>query len=227
MLTDLEYTFLCACQEAVLRQQELVPMLAHSLDVEPNEVFYHWVKPPRPHREQRGKIANTDWKYYFHGYECDLKNAQDGRFLRIDFGPHGRFDTFSGWGVLQFVMTTKSPWRVFPDLQAFLAEKSPPYNELSGSHQKMTQLASRMVELNLVEAADSELCKLIEEHTYIEPNGWHVVKLPAPYNDWTRPEFWDSAVCKKWVFSDLGKRVIAGGVQVLAQHRGLTFACAE
>jgi hypothetical protein len=213
VITDLEYAFLCASQEAVLRQQELVPMLAQSLGVEPNEVFYHWVKPPRC--EQSGKIVDTDWKYYFHGYECNLKHSQDGRFLRIDFGPHGRFDTFSGWGVLQFVMTTTSPWKGFPDLQAFLAEKSPPYNELSGSHQRMTQLARRMAELHLVEAADSELCELVEKHTYIEPNGWHVVKLPAPFNDWTRSEFWDSAVCERWVFSDLGKRVITEGAQVL------------
>lgn len=214
MITDLEYAFLCACQEAVLRQQELVPMLAQSLGVKPNEVFYHWVKPPRC--EQTGKIVDTDWKYYFHGYECDLKNSEDGRFLRIDFGPHGRFDTFSGWGVLQFVMTTKSPWKVFPDLQAFLAEKPPPYSQLSGSHQKMTSLARRIAELRLVEAADPELCLLVEEHTHIEPNGQHVVTMPAPYNDWTQPEFWDSAVCEIWVFSDLGKRVITEGTQVLA-----------
>ncbi len=213
MLADLEYAFLCACQEAVQCQQELVPILAHSLGVEPNEIFYHWSKPPRC--EQSGKIAGTDWNYYFHGFECNLKNTVDNRFLRIDFGPQGRFDTFSGWGVLQFVMTTKPPWKVFPDLQAFLAEKSPPFNELSGSHQKMMLLARRIAELKLVEAADPELCALIEKHTIIEPNGWHVVKLPAPYNDWTQPEFWDAAVCERWVLSDLGKRVLTEGEQVL------------
>lgn len=213
MITDLEYSFLCACQEAVLHQLELVPMLAQGLGVEPNEVFYHWVKPPRC--QQRGKILTTDWTYYFHGLECNLKHAQDGRFLRVDFGPNGRFDTFSGWGVLQFVMTTKLPWKVFPDLQAYLAEEPPPYNELSGSHKRMSLLAQRMFDLRLVETTDPGLSALVESHRHVEPDGQTVVILPAPFNDWTRHEFWDSAVCERWVLSDLGKRVIVEGVQLI------------
>ena len=36
MKTQLEFSFLHACQEAVFRQQELVPLLAHHLGVRPD-----------------------------------------------------------------------------------------------------------------------------------------------------------------------------------------------
>jgi hypothetical protein len=116
----------------------MVPLLAHHLGVAPEEVFYRWIRSPGC--EQSGSIAGSDWRYFFHGLECDLKNVCDGRFLRLDFGPNGRYDTFTGWGILQFIMTTKHPWHEFPELKAFLAAGPEPCNERSGSHHKMAGL---------------------------------------------------------------------------------------
>src|SRR5437879_2699245 len=97
----LEIGVLKACQELVHRQQEMLPLLAAALHVPEKEVFYTWAL----HKcKQHGDLEGTDWWYFFHGLECDLRNKADGRCLRIDFGPGGRVDTFTAWGVLQFIM---------------------------------------------------------------------------------------------------------------------------
>jgi hypothetical protein len=213
LITKLEFSFLCACEEAVSRQQELMPLLAYYLRVKPEEVFYHWAIPPRC--KQVGVLGDTGWKYFFHGSECDLKNTRDGRFLRLDFGPHGRFDTFSGFGILQFVMTSIAPWREFPELRTFLAETPPPYNELSGSHAKMVTFADRIQELKLVEVADPKLCELVKKYTHIQPNGSHVTSLPNEFNNPAERNFWNAQVCKRWVLSGSGKYTIKTKEQVL------------
>ncbi len=206
MITKLEFSFLCACEEAVSRQQELMPLLAYHLGVKPEEVFYHWAIPPRC--KQVGILGDTGWKYFFHGAECDLKNTRDGRFLRLDFGPYGRFDTFSGFGILQFVMTSIAPWREFSELRTFLAETPPPYNELSGSHAKMVTFADRIKELELVEVADHELYDLVKEHTHIQTNGNQITSLPDEFNNPTKHNFWDAQASKRWVLSEFGKYTI-------------------
>jgi len=205
MSTELKYAFLCACQEAVFHQQELIPALAESLGIAPKEVFYHWVMPPRC--EQTGMIAGAKWRYFFHGLECDLKHP-DGRFIQVSFGPGGRFDTFSGWGVLQFIMTAKAPWQEFSELRAYLAEESPLLDELSGSHDRMMVLVSQLKDSGCIELADPALCTLRKEYTIIDADGKSVVSMPGDYGDPTKREFYDTSVCHRLVLSELGKQVL-------------------
>lgn len=77
-------------------------------------------------------------------FGMQLEHLSDGRFLRVDFGPGGCLDTSTGWGVLQFVMASKVPWREFPELRAHLAGKPPPYDELSGSHERMVEIVDKL-----------------------------------------------------------------------------------
>src|SRR4051794_13571540 len=100
-MEPLEFDIVEACGEAELRQREMIPQLASALDAPVEEVFYTWAFR---RCRQHGEIPNSPWRYFFHGLECDLKNTTDGRFLRLDFGPRGRIDTFTAWGVLQFIM---------------------------------------------------------------------------------------------------------------------------
>jgi hypothetical protein len=209
MLTPLEYAFLGACREVIVRQQELVPLLARTLGVPPTEVFYRWVIPPRC--TQSGVFDNAPWRYFFHGVECDVYHLSDGRMLRLDFGPGGRYDTFTGWGVLQFVMTTRLPWRTFPDLQRYLAQQPPPYDELSGDHSKMTDLFSRLEERGLITVADPDLYTLVQRHTTVQPDGSQVVVLPEQFQDPTSRGWWDTLVCQQCTISDVGLRLLAGG----------------
>src|SRR5438093_10228457 len=132
--------FFHACCQVVLRQEELVPALAKVLGVRPDEVFYTWAARKC---EQTG-FLDEKWRYFFHGLECDLRNLKDGRFLRIDFGPGGRFDAFTAWGVTQFVMTSKEPWPDFGELRDYLAKGALPYTEHSGSAEKAERLLDRL-----------------------------------------------------------------------------------
>lgn len=187
MVIDVKYAFLQACREVVLRQQKLVPALAETLGVAPEEAFYQWVIPPRC--SQSGIIVGTEWRYFFHGNECDLRHSDD-RFLRIDFGPGGRFDTFSGWGVLQFVMTSRAPWQEFPELRAHLAVGPPPFGKLSGSHERMTDLISALKDSGFVEMVDTKA-------------------QSEEVDDPTTRAFWDRQVRDVLVISELGKQALA------------------
>jgi hypothetical protein len=214
---DLELAFLSACQEIVRRQQELVPLLAATLRVLPEEVFYCWMRrsfpePDPPFGEdedlQRGCIRGTEWDYFFHGFECDIQHRDDGRFVRVDFGPRGRLDTFTGWGVLQFVMTTRAPWQTFPDLQTYLAAKPPPYNSLSGSHARMCDLQDRLETLGCFERAAPDLHALVERHTERPPNAWTRFMPPVGLSE---RDLVDCYICNRWVLSPTALRILAEG----------------
>ena len=85
-MDPMEFGVLDACQEIARRQQEMLPQLAAVLNVPEEQVFYTWAFRRARHR---GHLKNAAWAYYPHGFECDLKNTRDGRYLRIDFGPGG------------------------------------------------------------------------------------------------------------------------------------------
>jgi uncharacterized protein DUF6896 len=204
-MNELEFSFLCACQELVIRQNELLPDLTEALGIPQTELYYAWMTG---RVDQCGQFLGGEWRYFFHGLECDLGHWSDGRFVRVDFGPHGRTDTFTGWGVMQFVMTSRSPWRCFPELQAYLANRPPPYDGLSGSHGKMVALAARLEELGLVAPADLELCAFEQQHTVVEPSGRRVWRFPAELPDQAAL---DLMVCHRWVLSARGRQTIAAG----------------
>jgi hypothetical protein len=173
--TPIELDVLEACHEVTLRQKELLPLLAKALQVPESEVFYTWAFR---RCEQHGALAGTDWAYFFHGLECDLKNTADGRFLRIDFGPGGRVDTFTMWGVLQFIMTSVPPWREFARLKPFLAEAEPPFDEFSGDFAKMSSVWDHLVSRGAFEPADAGLVGWAAKHTSQGPDGITAVQPP-------------------------------------------------
>jgi hypothetical protein len=153
-----------------------------------------------------GTFAGGEWSYYFHGMlHCDFEHIQDKRFVRMDFGPKGRLDTFMGFGVLQFVMTTRPPWREFSELREYLAEKPPPYGRLSGSHTRMFDLFDQLKSAAYVEGADPELAALVEAHTTTIPNGSRLISLPK---DLPESVWWDHMVCRRYVISATGYQVL-------------------
>jgi hypothetical protein len=214
---ELARLFLLAWHESIKYQSELLPALADTLDVSFEDIYYHWAIPP--YHQQTNIVRSTKWQYFFHGKaDCDLMHTEDGRFLQISIGPHGRHDTFSGWGTMLFVMASKSPWSEFSELKYYLADEAPPYNHLSGSHKKMSELAYTIEMLGLFEVADRKLTqlkiKLREEFTYIDDEGRHIFSPPAPYNDFTSQMYWDLEVCDVLVLSNLGKQMFACNLDI-------------
>ncbi len=207
-IPNLAHHFLKAWQQSILYQQEIIPLLAETLGASPLEIFYRWNSAPRC--QQWGMIKNTQWEYFFHGYaHCDLTHLPDGRYLQITFGPGGRFDVFSGWATLQFVMAAKAPWPDYAELKEFLAKKPPPYTHLSGSHDGASLLSDHLTSLGYFRPAAPELCALKEQYTTVDEKGSTMTSLPEEFNDFTQPLFWDIMVCHALVLSELGQKALS------------------
>jgi hypothetical protein len=173
---------LAACFEARRRQQEMLPLIAAALGVPDRRVFYTWMA--RQDRDLED-IPDSPWKFRSHGFECDLRNTDDGRYLRYDFGPGGRYDCVSAWGVLQFVMTTKAPWREFPALRERLARTGPPYDYLSGDQTRVSEAWGRLESAGCFEPADPGLVAFQARHTTIGRDGISYVSYPEGTSDET------------------------------------------
>jgi hypothetical protein len=180
----------------------MLPLLAKALGVPAPEVFYTWAF--RKCR-QRGRLEGTDWVYFFHGLECDLKNSADGRLLRIDFGPGGRVDTFTMWGVLQFIMTSASPWLEFPDLQRQFATGEPPYNQFSGSVEKMSPVWDSLRSRGFFEMAARDLVDFEAKHTVKSPEGLTLVRFPPDTSAETKV---DCSVAHRVMLSPAAHRLL-------------------
>src|SRR5262249_51380423 len=100
------------------------------------------------------------------------------RFLRVDFGPGGITTAFTAWGVTQFIMTSKAPWREFPQLQSYLAEGPPPYSEHSGSLERAGVLFDKLDEQGLITTIAPELLELGRQQPSHNSEGIPVVRLP-------------------------------------------------
>lgn len=198
---DLTLQCLIACDLSIQYRQPLLDELAASLSVRPEELYYEWVQ----RRWRRARIGDGEWQYFFHGVECDLRNTKDGRFLRVDFGPGGITTAFTAWGVTQFVMTSKTPWREFPQLQSHLAEGPPPYNEHSGSLERAGILFDKLDEQGLITTAAPELLELERQHTTRNSEGITVVRLP----EWvSERQHLDVHVANRRILTDKGKSLL-------------------
>lgn len=201
-MDSIERGVLEACQEVVSRQREMLPLLAAALQAPEDQVFYMWAFR---RCKQRGRLEGTEWVYFFHGLECDLQNVTDGRFLRIDFGPRGRVDTFTAWGVLQFIMTSVPPWPEFPQLKACFAKGALPFDQFSGSLEKMAQVWDRLEAKGTFEKADPSLVELEAKHTSRGPEGQLVIRFPPELSEETSV---DCAVAGRQRLSEYGIQLV-------------------
>lgn len=183
-MDSIELGVLEVCQEVVARQRETLPLLATALQVPEDQVFYTWAFR-RCEQRGGGRLEGTEWVYSFHGLECDIENVSDGRFLRIDFGPRGRVDTFTPWGVLQFLMTSVPPWREFPQLKAYFAKNDPPFDRFSGSLKKLAPVWDHLEAKGAFEKADASLVELVDRHTSRGPDGVMCVRFPPEVSEET------------------------------------------
>jgi hypothetical protein len=184
-MEPIDFAVLEACHEVAARQHEMLPQLAAAINVPEYEVFYEWALR---RCKQSGKLENSDWTYFFHGLECDLRNHSDGRILRIDFGPQGRVGILDRWGVLRFIMTSVAPWKAFPQLRTLLADSEPPFSEHSGSAEKMGKVWDRLEHAGAFAQADPTLVALRAQHTARGPDGLNYLRFPPEITDCTRAD---------------------------------------
>ncbi len=198
-----EMHLLTACREAVRRQHELAAALAAHLRVPVGELFYRWAT--RQVGAQRGTLAGGDWRYFFHGLECDFAHNADGRLLRLDFGPGGRVDTFSGWGLSQFVLHSRAPWPTFIELKEYMTLGLPAPVSASGALARLWDLLDQVEALGWVGKAAPGLIRFEESHTQVNAEGIRLVTLPegSPERLW-----FDVMVCHRLVITAAGYRVL-------------------
>lgn len=138
---ELDLITLQACREFTTLKTEFVSLLSKVLCIETNDIFYQWLSRKI---SQRGEI-DLNWGYFFHGYECDVRHKTDKRILRIEFGPTGRTDTFTSWGLYQFINTSCTPWIPFQYLKTILSVSKLPQKELD-------KIFSKLMLLGLIES---------------------------------------------------------------------------
>jgi hypothetical protein len=186
-----------------------VPLLATTLGVAPGEIFYSWMRREFPGVEvpvnegwrlQFGQVAGTDWQYFFHGWECDLHHEGDGRLLRVEFGPRGRYDIVGPFAVLELMRTSKASEPALADLKAHLTPDV-------GGHARAVQLWERLEKLALVEPADPDLLALARESTTTLPSGHRCIALPASLCERERDDVY---LAGRQVLSELGSRLLEG-----------------
>ena len=195
-MDPIELGVLEACYEVVLRQREMLPLLATALHVPESRVFYTWALRQC---SQRGTLPDTDWLYFFHGLECALRNQQDGRCLRIDFGPQGRVGFINDGGVLGLIQTSVAPWREFPDLRAYFAESGPP------SFEKIWEVMGRLDARGAFEKADPALIALQAKFSSRGPDGLLHIRFPAEISEET---LIDCSVAHRQHLSQLGLQLL-------------------
>lgn len=112
----------------------------------------------------------------------------------------------TAWGVTQFVMTSRSPWREFPRLKSHLAQGQPPYNEHSGSLERAGVLLDQLEQEDLVITAAPELLELEKQHTSRSSEGFAVVQLP----EWvSERQQLDIHVANRKIVSEKGKSLLS------------------
>jgi len=198
-MDTVELNVLKACHEMIIHNYEIVPLLGDYLGIEQEKIFYVWAFRKC---KQSGQIPHTSWSYFFHGLECDLNNIHDGRVLRIDFGPKGRIDSFTPWGVLQFVMTSKSPWSEFHELKSLFAAKQPPLDRFSGDFNKFCFFWDKLENQGYFDNANEHLIQLQKRYTIIGDDGIQHIKFPPTVSEET---VFDCFVAHRKVLSSLGK----------------------
>ena len=162
-----------------IKTKQLVPLLSETLLLPSQEIFYHWCFRQI---KQRGVITEGEWWYFFHGMECDLRHISDGRYVRIEFGPGGRIDTFTNWGLLNFIVSSKEPWPDFLELKNYLMTTD------SDSLKKMKAITDELSGIGLIQPVAPEL----------ETKQKLAQSLQDEYL------YFDAIVCKRFVISPKG-----------------------
>jgi hypothetical protein len=173
-MSALTMPILEACAEATRRRQEMLPLLAAAQGVSPGQVFYAWMS----RRGNDGPSPDPAWEIRFHGFECDLHNVEDGRHLRYDFGPKGSVDTMTGFGVLQFIVSSRPPWRTFPELCEQLDLRRSSSGWITWGDGRFYEEWDLLVEEGLLAPADPELVDLQRRCTTVGADGITTVGLP-------------------------------------------------
>lgn len=186
-INPIELRVLILCQELIQVKQKFIKRMARMLGIEPQEIFYAWLSGTIP---QHGHLPSKKWKYFFHGFECDLRHCGDGRMIRIEFGPGGRIDTFTDWGIFQYLISSKSYWFSKPEVIQYFSA----YHEIE-DYQKISVIVNKLKSYQWVVPVASKLHEPI-----------HFSLLPTLLAE---RKYLDSRVCHRLIVSSQGWELLS------------------
>jgi hypothetical protein len=190
--------FLKAAAELGRRQAQLRPLVAKALGREP---YDYWIAgngrgDPAIDRIHRTKCG--EWQFYFHALELDIRHLDDGRGVRVDFGPGG-ICAFTPGAVGSFVEATQAPWEVFPELREYLA------TPVGYDHATCAFLADALRSDGLIDHSAPELVALMAAHAKSDPGHGHVIRAP----DEMQPADENALLlCDRLVITELGQQAL-------------------
>lgn len=224
-LTPVELSVLAACQDALMEKKKLIAKLANTLCLEPRDIFYHWIGGKL---RQHGYVTGNQWKYFFHGLECDLRHSRDDRFLRIEFGPGGRIDTFTDWGIYQFITSFKDNWPSSPAVAAYFSKNTPFHHvhatEQLDAYQKISFIINRLKSLKLTIPVAPELTKALNGCSVKNQGSTEIIiQLPKHLTD---HKYFDTRVCNRLIISPKGWEVLSKHTATAAETTMTEYASA-
>jgi hypothetical protein len=99
--------------------------------------------------------------------------VRDKRLVRIDFGPLSERIVITGFGVYEFVLSSREPWGEYPGLKKLF--------RVEDGHSLMLQITRTLVEKGYLAYAVPELVELVERYTTQEPDGY-MIRIPPELN---------------------------------------------
>ncbi len=198
-INTVELNLLSTCQQSIEVKKNLIRRLAKTLSLEPQHLFYQWLLGKIP---QHGYLLDRKWKYFFHGFECDLRQTATGQFIRIEFGPGGRTDTFTDWGIYKYLSSSYPNWLTTPEVEHYFSQS----NSRLDAYQKISFLVNKLHALKLIGPVAPELNEIYTH--YQLPNATHLeshVKLPKTFPE---KKYFDTRVCNRLIITPEGWQIL-------------------
>ena len=190
---ELEHDFLQAAKALVEIQQRLFDRAKITLGMSAYDFWIRRVGEPEVRKRLDNDITDSEWRYQFHGLELDAVHLHDDRFARLELGPRGMTNVFSGWSIGVFVVSTRPPWPTFTRLRNHL------YHSPRHPHfQRLSQLKDALIEQGLFVFADPELFDLRNKYTENTENG-RIIDIPEGLQPEVSSDVW---LCDRYVLAD-------------------------
>lgn len=167
-----ELQFLRACAELGQRQRELRALVAQAIGRDPYDYWIGGDGREDPALDGVHRTVCGEWSFHFHGLEFDVRHVEDGRSVRVDFGP-GAICAFTPGGVGAFVQCVRAPWQTFPELRDHLAGR------VDYDYARCVGLVDTLRALGLIDHASPQLVALVAAHSRLEPGRGMVLQIPA------------------------------------------------
>jgi Domain of unknown function (DUF6896) len=194
-MTDWERAFLRAALDLVTFQE---PILAHFELGTGISAYDYWIRQRvgRRSADQQSPYREP-WQYHFHGLEVEAIHT-DGRHLRIELGPRGMTNVFTGWSVGVHVVESRPPWPAYSELKAFLRT-----SDRLPNHRRAHDLEAALLAQGVFARADSVLFALRERYTFRSRDGTTRIEIPPELEPATHE---DIVLCERLVLTDRGRR---------------------